>query len=339
MSDLPAFFTLVRGFLTVFLPKVRCASPHTIKSYREAINLLLRYLQADHQLTLAQISFEAVTRSTVTGFLAWLSDRGAAPSTINQRLMALKSFLSYCAGEDPALVAIWLDIQHVRHARQPVQRLDYLTDQAVEALLNAPGQNTPHQIRDTFMLVLMFDTAARVQEILDLTIADVVTSPRERGVYLTGKGHKTRYVPITETTAGHYQAHIKASFNGDTRPGDLVFFTSRNHQRHPMSQDNVAYLLRKYADQTRPACPDIPERVHAHQLRHARAKQLFRVGVPLAYIKEFLGHADISTTNIYASPDPGMLRDTLDKTNPPGQPETYPWENDEDMILRLSGLK
>jgi len=338
MSELPAFFTLVRGFLTVFLPKVRCASPHTIKSYREAINLLLRYLNTEHQLTVANITFETLNRSTVTGFLAWLSERGAAPSTINQRLMALKSFLSYCAGEDPALVAIWLDTQHVRTARQPVRRLDCLSDTAVEALLNAPGQNTPHQIRDTFMLVLMFDTAARIQEVLDLTIADVITGPREQGVYLTGKGNKTRYVPITGTTVGHYQAHLKASFHGDTRPGDLVFFTTRNQQRHPMSQDNVAYLLHRYADQARVTCPDIPERVHAHQLRHARAKQLFRAGVPLAYIKEFLGHADISTTNIYASPDPDMLRDTLNQTSPPGQPETYPWEED-DMILRLAGLK
>jgi len=155
MAQINQFFTMVRGFLTVFLPRIRCASPHTIRSYRHGIDWFRRYLGDVHQLTLTQVSFDAVTQATVTGFLGWLTDRGASPATANQRLMALKSFLSYCAGEDPSLVAVYLDIQHVRPVRQPGRTLDTLTINAVEALLNTPGQDTIHAIRDTFFLVVM----------------------------------------------------------------------------------------------------------------------------------------------------------------------------------------
>jgi site-specific recombinase XerD len=338
MAELSPFFTMVRTFITVFLPRIRCASPNTIKSYRQAINLFRRYLQDQHGLRLDQISFDHVTRSTVTGFMGWLGGRGSSPATVNQRLMAMKSFLTWCAGEDPALIAIHLNIQQVKPARQPQKPLDYLSVQAVEALLNAPGQATPKTIRDTFMLVIMFDAAARIQEILDLRIGDVTVSPRERGVHLTGKGNKTRYVPIAQTTVEHFQAHVAASFRGEVKPDDLIFFTTRGGRRHKMSQDNVIYLMNRHADKAREHYPDMPTRIHPHQLRHARAKQLFRAGVPLAHIKEMLGHANIATTNIYAHPDPDMLAETLAKANPPGQPETYPWQNDETMILRLAGL-
>ena len=339
MAELTDFFTMVRGFLTVFLPRVRCASPHTIRSYTHAINLFRRYLADTHGLTLTTVTFDAVTQASVTGFLGWLTSRGANPATANQRFMALKSFLSYCAGQDPRLVAVYLDIQHVRRVRQPGRALDALSVDAVEALLAAPGQASVHAIRDTFFLILLFDTAARVQELLDLTIGDFTLDTRHPGVHLTGKGRKTRYLPVADSTIAHLRAHLAASFPQGWQPDDLVFFTTRDHRHHPMSQDNVAYFLKRHADQARLTRPDIPATVHAHQFRHARAQQLFRAGVPLVYIKEFLGHASITTTNIYATVDPDMLRDTLDKANPPTQPTAPLTPDDEDHILRLCGLK
>jgi integrase/recombinase XerD len=333
------FFALVRSWLTVHLPRARRLSPHTIRSYKTAINALLSYLAQTRQLKLADISFDVIDRATITAFATWLGDaRNLSPSSANQRLAAIKSFLSYCAGEDPALVAIWLDVKQTRPARTPTRTPDALSMPAVDALIRAPGQNNSRNIRDTTMILLMFDAAARVQEVLDLTVADIDTTPGAGRVTLTGKGRKTRAVPIMDKTGRHLD-HYLTVFHGDRRDGDaLVFFTLRCGQRYAMSQDNIAYLLNKHAVTARAACPEVPEHAHAHQLRHARAMQMLRAGVPMPHIKEFLGHANIATTSIYASADTQMVRDAIQKAGST-TPEPAPiWKGSDEMILQLAGL-
>ena len=149
------FFRLVRSWLTVHLPRSRRLSPHTIRSYKTALNMLLDYLRETRNLELAEVTFDAIDRAT------WLLDtKQMAASSANQRLAAIKSFLSYCAGEDPALVTIWLDVKQVRPVRAPAPTPDALTMPAVEALIRAPGQHTSRGLRDTTIILLIFDAAS-----------------------------------------------------------------------------------------------------------------------------------------------------------------------------------
>lgn len=334
------FFRLVRTWLTIHLPRARRLSPHTIRSYKAALNTLLAYLRETRQLELAEITFDAINRATITGFTTWLLDtKHLAASSANQRLAAIKSFLSYCAAEDPALVAIWLDVKQVRPARAPAPAPDALTMPAVDALIRAPGQHTSHGLRDTTIILLIFDTAARIQEILDLTPADIDTTPGRGRVTLTGKGHKTRTIPIMDKTGRHLNQYLCVFHPGTPEPEAPYFYTIRAGQHHPMSQDNITYLLNKHVAAAREHCPEIPERIHAHQLRHARAMQMLRAGVPLPHIKEFLGHANIATTSIYASADNQMVREAIQKAAST-TPDLAPiWKGDDDLILRLAGLK
>lgn len=334
------FFALVRNWLTSYLPHARRLSPHTIRSYKTALNTLLEFLGETRSLKLEQIGFEAITYSTMNEFLTWLMDtRHLSPSTANQRLAAIKSFLSYCAGEESSLVAVWLDVKRVRPARTPEHTPDALGMAAVEALILAPGQQTLHGLRDTTMILLLFDAAARIQEVLDLTVADVTTTAGSGQVTLTGKGRKTRTLPIMDKTGRHLEQYLELFHPGTVTPGALFFYTIRAGQHQPMSQDNVSYLLNKHADTAREHCPDIPERIHAHQLRHARAMQMLRAGVPLPHIKEFLGHSNISTTEIYASADNKMVREAIQKAAST-TPDLAPiWKGPDDLILRLAGLK
>ncbi len=335
-----SFFPLVRTWLTVYLPRSRRLSPHTIRSYKTALNTLLTYLRETRGLDLAAISFEAIDHTTIRGFTTWLLDtRDLSPASANQRLAAIKSFLSFCAAEDPALVAIWLDIKQVRPTRVPAPVPDALSMPAVEALIRAPGQHTRQGVRDTTIILLLFDTAARIQEVLDLTIADLDTTAGHGRVILTGKGRKTRTVPIMDKTGRHLDQYINAFHAGTPDPDGLLFYTIRAGQHQPMSQDNISYLLNKHATTARPGCPEVPEKVHAHHLRHARAMQMLRAGVPLPHIKEFLGHANIATTSIYASADNQMVREAIQKAAGTA-PDLAPiWEGDDDLILQLAGLK
>lgn len=334
------FFTLVRSWLTSYLPRSRRLSPHTIRSYKTAVNTLLAFLAETRSLKLGQIGFDVLTYSTMNEFLTWLMDsRLLAASTANQRLAAIKSFLSYCAGEEAALVAVWLDVKRVRPARAPEHAPDALGMAAVEALIRAPGQQTRRGLRDTTMILLLFDAAARIQEVLDLTVTDVITTAGSGQVTLTGKGQKTRTLPIMDKTGRHLEQYLDLFHPGPRVPGALFFYTIRAGQHQPMSQDNVSYLLNKHADNARKHCPEMPEHIHAHQLRHARAMQMLRAGVPLPHIKEFLGHANISTTEIYASADNKMVREAIQQAAST-TPEPAPiWKGGGDLILRLAGLK
>lgn len=334
------FYALVRSWLTIHLPRARRLSPHTIRSYKSALNALLDYLREHKHLDLADVTFEAIDYATVSGFSIWLLvAKQLSPSSVNQRVAAIKSFLGYCAGEDPALVAVWLDVKRLRPVRAPQRIPDALTMPAVEALIRAPGQDTKRGLRDTTIILLIFDAAARIQETLDLTAADIDTTVGHGRVTLTGKGRKTRTVPIMDKTGRHLNQYLEAFHPGTPAPGAPVFFTVHGGQRQQMSQDNISYLLNKHAATARESCPEIPARVHAHQLRHARAMQMLRAGVPLPHIKEFLGHANIATTNIYASADNQMVREALQKAAST-TPEPAPtWVGDNDLILQLAGLK
>lgn len=333
------FFGLVRSWLTGYLPRSRRLSPHTIRSYKTALSLLLAYLRETRGLDLTTISFEALDHATIRGFTTWLTDtRHASPASANQRLAAIKSFLAFCAAEDPALVAVWLDIKQVRPARVADRPPDALSMPAVEALIRAPGQHTRQGLRDTTIILLLFDTAARIQEALDLTLADLDTTPGHARVVLTGKGNKTRTIPIMDKTGRHLDQYLTAAHPGTPDRGGLLFYTIRGGRHQPMSQDNLTYLLNKYATLARPSCPEVPARVHAHQFRHARAMQMLRAGVPLPHIKEFLGHVDITTTSVYATADNQMVRDAIQKAASPTPDPAPLWKGDDDLILQLAGL-
>lgn len=333
------FYALVRSWLSVHLPRARRLSPHTIRSYKTGLKTLLDYLRQTRHLSLEQISFDALDRATVTGFTTWLTDtKGLSPATANQRLAAVRSFLAYCAAEDPALVAVWLDVKHARAVRAQAPARHELSVEAVDALIRAPGQDTRRGLRDTTMILLLFDTAARIQETLDLTLADIDTAAGRATVTLTGKGRKTRTIPIMDKTGRHLDQYTAVFHPGTPAPDALLFFTIRGGRRQPMSQDNLTWLLNKHAATARAVCPDLPDRIHAHQLRHARAMQMLRAGVPLPHIKEFLGHANIATTSIYATADNPMVRQAIQKAAGTA-PDLAPlWTGDDDTILQLAGL-
>lgn len=334
------FFSLVRTWLTSYLPRTRRLSPHTIRSYKTALNTLVTYLRQTRGLDLTQIGFEAIDHTTICAFTTWLLEvQHLSAASANQRLAAIKSFLSFCAAEDPALVAIWLDVKQVRPVRVPARAPDALAMLAVEALIRAPGQHTRRGLRDTTLILLLFDAAARIQEVLDLRIADLDTTAGSARVVLTGKGNKSRTVPIMDKTGRHLDQYVDEFHAGAPEPDALLFYTSRGGQHHQMSQDNVSYLLNKHAATARAQCSEVPERVHAHQLRHARAMQMLRADVPLPHIKEFLGHADIATTSIYASADNQMVREAIQKAAGTAPDLAPTWKGDDDLILRLAGLK
>lgn len=345
MKSEDAFFKHVRGFLTVFLPKNRCFSPHTVKAYRDTLNLFRQFLLAEKGIAFTNITFDRLNHAVIYEFLTWLQDeRGCAASTKNHRLAALKSFFHYCGMEDPALMAIYLDIQKVKSQRLQRMRVDYLSEAALKTLLEQPDVNTRCGMRDRFLMILLYDTAARIQEILDLQMKDIHLNDQTPCLYLTGKGHKTRAVPLMEKTIAHYHAYLKI-FHPEGHPKNdaYLFYTRIKGQTGKLSEDTVACFLKRYAASAHLVCSEVPLRIHAHLFRHTRAMHLYQAGIPLSYIKDFLGHVSVNTTDIYAATDTAMMKAALEKIVPREVEQTAKevpiWQDNEEMILKLCGLK
>lgn len=337
------FFKLVRNFLTIYLPKNRCYSPNTVKSYRDTINLFREFLQEQKNISFTKISFAMINHTLVLEFLEWLQDkRNCSISTRNQRLAALKSFLHYCSIEEPALAAIYIDVKDITALRATKKGISYLSQNALKKILSQPDAGTKFGARNRFLMILMYDTGGRIQEILDLKIKDACLNFDIPLIYLTGKGNKVRAIPLMEKTIQHLTEYLRMFHPQSLKNGDdYLFYTVIRGRKQAMSPDNVSVFIKKYASQAKEHCPEIPDRVHAHLFRHSRAMHLYQSSIPLSYIKDFLGHVSETTTSIYASADTSMIKDALEKAANLGNAtsELPIWEGDEDMILKLCGLR
>lgn len=344
MSNNEKFFLCIKNWLTVFLPRQRCLSENSVRAYKMTLNLLIEFLRTEKGLSVKNIEFDIFDQALVSEFIEWLAIvRKCSISTQNSRLMALRSFFHYAAISDLSLTSLELEILKVPVKKSKGKTVEYLSERALKVLLETPDVHSKTGLRNRFFMILMYDTAARCQELLDLKVKDVILKTDKPYVYLTGKGNKQRSVPLLPKTIKHYEQYLSVFHTETPSSEDYVFYTIRHGIKHQMSEDNAEAFMKKYGQHARRRCNEVPERVHPHQLRHTRAIHLYRSGMPLPFISELLGHVNLNTTNIYAYADTEMKRKALEKaalsTAPAIFDQKAAWENDEDMILKLSGLR
>lgn len=340
MSD---FFRVVRSFLLEYLPSQRCFSPNTIRSYQQALNLFVLYLRTKQNLGVQKIQFSILNREMILGFLDWLeAERDCCASTRNQRLMALRSFFDYAGILDCAQIALSMSVQKIPSKNAQGKVVEFLSERALEVLLKQPILKQRSELRDSFFMVLMYDTAARCGELLSMKICDLRLNTQNPVAYLHGKGNKTRVVPLLGKTVKHCERYLQSFHPHEPLDSKKpLFYTVIHEMQHQMSADTVALFLKKYSFRAQSVCPEVPLHLHAHMLRHTRAMHLYRQGMPIMLLSEFLGHTSVETTKIYAYADTEMKREAIGKADilrKSSLPVAPVWNNNEEMILRLSGL-
>lgn len=188
----------------------------------------------------------------------------------------------------------------------------------------------------------MYDTAARCSEILDMKICDLRLTGKHPIAYLHGKGGKTRTVPLLARTVKYCEQYLNKFHPGEHEDSnELLFFTTIQGNKKKMSPDAVAVFFSKYAKKTQNSCPGFPEHVHPHMLRHTRAMHLYRSGMPLDLLSQYLGYSQVETTMIYAYADTEMKRASIEKAELLSDKHTKNrpvWVDNEEMIMKLSGL-
>lgn len=337
------FFKTIRKFLNEYLPSQRCLSENTIRSYRQALNLFVKFMREVKGYTVIKIQFSVISREMLLEFLDWIeTERKCSARTRNQRLMVLRAFFDYAGIVDCVQTSLYTDSLNIPVKEEHGKVVEFLSEVALEALLQQPDPTKRKELRNLTFMILMYDTAARCCELLGMRIKDLRLNAEHPIAYLHGKGGKTRTVPLLPNTVHHCKRYLRKFHHGEPADSEkYVFYTVIHGTQNRMSHDNAADFIEKYGLMASQKCAEIPKHLHPHMLRHTRAIHLYHNGMPLELLSQFLGHASIDTTRIYAYADTEMKRATLEKITSK-EPDTKTsiaiWENDEDMILRLSGL-
>lgn len=325
-------------FFTGYLAGERAASPKTVASYRDAMKLLLTWFRDAERIPPEKLRLADIDRPRILRFLDWLeTGRNCSPASRNQRLAVIKSFCRYTAVEQPDLLGQAAQVLAIRQKKTPAPQTGHLTGDEIRTLLAGPGTASARAVRDTILLALAYDTAARVQELCDLNVADIRRgSPMT--VVIHGKGDKIRYVPVMAPTARLVSDYLDRR---DRHPGVGAdpLFAGPNHSR--LTRSGIAKLLARHVRTIRARDPDwapgLP--ITPHSLRRSRAMHLVQAGVNLIYIRDLLGHADVSTTEIYARADAEAKRKAIENAYEPLTPDTLPdWTSDSSLLGWLDSL-
>lgn len=326
------FTKALTAYFSTYLPLTCGVSPNTCNSYRDVFKLLLLYFQEEKGVPANSIELRMLNRNLVSDFLDWLeAQRKVSVTTRNQRLAAMKAFAHYVQYRNPEYLENCTDIITMRPKKHEKPVIPFLTEDELKALLAQPDPSTRHGLRDLTLLSLLYDSGARVQEITDLQLKDIrLTNPAM--VTLTGKGRKARQVPLMKETCTLLDTYIR-NFDLNSEPLTAPLFF--NKKGEALSRYGITYILKKYVSKAE--LDGSARKISPHGLRHTKAMHLLRAGVNMIYIRDFLGHVDISTTEVYARIDAEMKRKVFEGKVSNFTPNTtMPWEEDKDLLQWLT---
>ncbi|MBS3952419.1 MAG: tyrosine-type recombinase/integrase [Methylomicrobium sp.] len=325
-------------YLSAYLPGVQGLSSNTIASRRDAFALLLTFCKEIKGIPVEKVEIQTLNARLITDFLGWLeNDRKCCASTRNQRLSSIKAFFKYLQTETPDYILQCQQVMSIPLKKCTNGNINYMTLDGIKALLDAIDISKRNGRRDLTLISVLYDSGARVQELADLTVGSIRLQKPET-INLKGKGKKTRIVPIMEPTARLLQQYlIENDLVSASKRSQPLFF---NRSGNKFSRAGIAYVLKKYISLAKEVHPNLlPDVVSVHSLRHSKAMHMLQAGVPLIYIRDFLGHEEISTTEVYAKCDGKMKREAFEGAYTETRSTALPiWHQDNNLLTWLKSL-
>ncbi|MGH9641374.1 MAG: tyrosine-type recombinase/integrase [Terriglobales bacterium] len=327
---------LVGSYFRDHLQRARGASPHTVRSYRDTLRLLFCFIAERRHRPVADIVLDDLQAPDVLAFLSHLeSKRSNKAASRNVRLAAIRSFFKHLIQHDLSRADQYERVLAIPGKRAHIPMAQYLEPDEVKRILAQPDQSTESGLRDHALLLLLYNTGARVSEALGIR-GEHLSLVHPRHVRLLGKGNKERICPLWRDTAS---ALHRLQVHRNVPPQDWVFCSRKGTC---LTRDGVAYILKKYTTEAARTCPSLRRRrVTPHVLRHSCAVALLQAGVDITVIRDYLGHASISTTSRYVSTNLQMKRDALEhfwKRSGLSHGRTRPWAPKPDLLAYLSSI-
>lgn len=329
------FSKYISDYITRYLNDEKGASPNTIAAYRDTFVLLLNFIQDMEHIKIEKLTLERITKKTIIGFLDWLQkERKCSNSTRNTRLAAIHSFYKYLQLESLDYLHECQKILSIKFKKAKKENINYLTIEGIKLFLQQPDTLSLKGRRDLALLSLMYDSGARVQEIIDLT-PSMLRLTKPATIKIVGKGNKARLVPMLNAQIKLLKNYIEENrLNEPSANMYPLFFNSRKEK---LTRAGINFIVQKYIKTARKENEMIiPEKISCHSLRHSKAMHLLQAGVNLVYIRDILGHVSIQTTEIYARADSKQKRQAIEKAYVNVNPDEEPmWTKDENLVSWL----
>ena len=290
----------INAFLNEYIPSQKSRSSHTLKSYQYALTLYIGFLETEKRISAESLCGGCFSRIIIEEWLQWLIEqRGCSPETCNNRLASLRAFLKYLGSKQILLLHLSEDATRIPRKKELRKKVKGMSKKAVQVLLSVPDLSTKAGRRDLSLMIIIYSTAARMDEILSLKTKQLHLDVEKPNVTIIGKGSKIRTLYLLPKAVAHLRKYLK-EFHGDAPNPEAYVFYSRNTGSHgKMSQTAVNKQLKKHARAAHEMCDEVPLDIHAHQLRHAKASHWLEDGMNIVQISFLLGHEQLQTTMVY----------------------------------------
>jgi site-specific recombinase XerD len=278
----------IREFLVTYLGTRRNCSINTIQSYRDTIQLFINYNITEKNVNPSKLNFDILNIENVNEFLDYLEkNRNSTINTRNQRLACIKSLCNYILTYETTNLETFQKILNIKSKKHNSKTIDFLTKEEIKELLNKPNSSTKQGLKDLTVLTLLYDGALRVSELINLKTEDIILDEPSSIIIKQAKGNKSRVIPLTKN-ATEILKRYKQNFNLES---GMIFIQS--NQKEAYTSNGIRKIIKKYSNNFR-------FNITPHTFRHTKASHLVESNVPLIYIRDFLGHESIETTEIYA---------------------------------------
>jgi site-specific recombinase XerD len=301
-----SLFAQVEAFFTAYLPRQRGASVHTIRSYRDALTLLFKFVAEQRGRGVASLQLGDLDVDAVTRFLDHIElERSNSPATRNCRRAAIRGFFKHLLRNDLANSQQYMRVLAIPAKKARQRPATYLEAEDARLIISMPDRRTHDGWRDYTLLLFLYNCGARVSEAVGLRWDDLQLVP-PRQVRLRGKGKKERLLPLWPETA-----RALHRLRGMTRGADQQCVFANRHGQ-PMTRDGIAYVLNKHAAAAAQVSPALRRKhITPHVLRHSCAVALLQSGSDVTVIRDYLGHSSVATTGRYITTNLQMKRDAM----------------------------
>lgn len=324
-------------YLNEYLPIQRNFSNHTVSSYKYTFNAFLKFCISVKNINIKNISLDTFNKDIIIEFLDYLEyKKNNSISTRNNRLKNIKAFLKFVYPNESTRVLQFQNIFDIPLKKISEKPMEYMTVEVLKLLLKQPVLDTVIGRRDLTILATLYDTGARVSELINLKVRDIRFDTNSTTVKLTGKGNKTRIVPIIGNTSNLIKQYF-LEHNLNDKYDEYIFVNKYNY---PLTKVGIKYIIEKYRSMAEKESPIIPKNIFPHMFRHSKAMHLLEAGVNYVYIRDFLGHSNIKTTEIYARISIEQKKKVLDSVYSENIPinEICSWNKDKDLLTYLMEL-
>ncbi len=331
---------LLKDFFETYLPKERGVSNHTIRSYSATFQSLYAFFKDNKGIRANKLFVKDLSRRSINDYLNWLEmEKGNKVPTRNSRLASVKAFCHYAQYKDFKNLARWQDILSIKSKKADMPYMSFLTQEGMKTLLSEVPTDTIQGRRHLAILAFLYDTGARANELISFSAHNLnLTKPYH--VILSGKGRKKRIVPIHEKLVLILKAYMKdANIELNNISKQPLFVNAHGRK---LTSAGLTHIIMMYADKVRENFPALmPERLSPHSFRHSKATHLLQAGMNIIYVRDFLGHSSVKTTETYVRMDSEQKRKALEAAAADIVPQSQTievWNDDEKLLNWLKGL-